>query len=90
MPYEPDAPDPQEQLDALDDLPRVAGWRLVVDRICDVLEEKRNNLESASMLRQPEESNYLRGMIAGLNLCLGIPEIMQTELKSDLQKQGAR
>lgn len=80
-----DDPDPQELQDALEELTRSKGYGLVTQRITAIVETKKEVLEAALMVSRPNESNYTRGMIAGMKLCLSIPAIMTAELRDDLK-----
>jgi hypothetical protein len=83
----PDDSDAHEQLDLIEELTRSAGYRLVAKRIVSVVEQKVDALESERMVTRPDEANYTRGIIAGMKLCLRIPDMMQSEIEEDLRTQ---
>lgn len=82
-----DDSEPQEQLDAIEELTRSDGYKLVAQRIVSVVESKREALEGEGMISRPDAANYARGYIAGMKLCLTIPTILQSEIHDELKQQ---
>jgi hypothetical protein len=68
-------------LDAIRELRRSKGWALVSARIFDQIELGRNELETGSI-----EPGFSRGKVKGLRIGLGVPEILETEIKHEVKE----
>lgn len=67
--------DPIEE-EHLDQTVRSAGYAVIVERIRDIIEQKRNDLEAD----MPESRTCeLRGELRALRLALRVPEILRRE-----------
>jgi hypothetical protein len=73
-----DDPVKGELLDAVKELERSPGWRLVAERITHELERSRTALEQPT---GPEMTATLRGGIGALRMVLNIPGILKDEFK---------
>jgi hypothetical protein len=83
----PDDLEPNEQLDAIEELTRSDGYRLVAQRMEFVVGQKQVALESEYMVTRPDDANYTRGMIAGVKLCLDLPVRMHTEIHDEIKEK---
>ena len=70
-------------LEALEECIRSEGYKLIAKRIQATAQAKFRDLVRPV---PPQESDILRGAIAGLELALEVPDILVREIKSMLPK----
>jgi len=79
------------ELDALDDLMRSEGYRLVAKRIAAVLELETGTITITGRLEGIKEFSEMRerqGFIRGLRCVLQIPGILREEIKHHLRLEA--
>ena len=73
------------KLDAIRELTRSYGWELMVGRIEEEIERRRNELEVPA--EGNAVTNALRGRIAGMRTVLAIPAILAAEYAQEAKKE---
>lgn len=76
----PEPPDSAE-IDALKELQRSPGYELVMERIEEEMERRRDQLED---LCTQQLTDYTRGYLKALRTVLGIPQILIDEISKEL------
>jgi hypothetical protein len=72
-----------DDLDAMNHLVDLPGFRLFRERIAIELLRKRRDLEGYS---EPDTTNRLRGSIAALAMVLDLAEIIRDDIKKDIKE----
>lgn len=63
------------------------GWALIVKRVEQAIDAKRNQLEVPAT---HEDIRHLQGVIAGLRCALAIPAHLRTEIQARTRNDAAR
>lgn len=71
-------------IDALDDLVRSNGWRILMLSMSMELERRRRDLEAQG--RGVEITEFTRGYIAGLRLVADLPIALQRQIQAELKE----